>query len=315
MKPNAFSKGARCLSLSLFVLIAAPAFAQDQAAQIETQQDITRRRQTTIEERPAAESVADPELGEISLVRRQQKPKMFTFSTNQLFSFTSNAFLVRDNTQSALLWNGRFGASYVPYSTRNFTPRITFEQNFFRYDRFSRLDFDSQSLQLDLKYDLTRDDSWFVNGSYGYTRLYSPRDAIGEFYKFGILNGSITNARTLGNWPITLGLTAGAYWRQGDPSVYDRVATYASAVAIYSIAENVQLTGFLRPELQFYTNDPNDSPRTDFNVTVGATLSWTPIRYVTLGATAAYVGNFSSVSLRRYDVATPGVIVAAQIAF
>ncbi len=28
------------------------------------------------------------------------------------------------------------------------------------------LDFDSQSLALDLKYDLNRDDTWFVNGSY-----------------------------------------------------------------------------------------------------------------------------------------------------
>ena len=69
------------------------------------------------------------------------------------------------------------------------------------------------------------------------------------------------------------------------------------------------------PEWQFYTNDPNSSSRQDFNLSVGTTLSWTPIEYVTFAASAAYIGNFSSVGIWRYDVATPNVIVAARIAF
>jgi hypothetical protein len=74
------------------------------------------------------------------------------------------------------------------------------------------------------------------------------------------------------------------------------------------------LSGFTRPELQHYTHDPAGS-REDFNLTVGATLSWTPNQYVALAATASYIGNFSTVSERRYDLVTPSLIVAAQIAF
>ena len=82
----------------------------------------------------------------------------FTFSTNQSLNFTNNAFLTRDDQESAFFWNGRIDASFVPYTTREFLPRLTFEQNWFCYDHFSELDFNSQSLILDLKYNLTRDD-------------------------------------------------------------------------------------------------------------------------------------------------------------
>ncbi len=60
---------------------------------------------------------------------------MFTFFTTQTLNYTSNAFLVEDGEQDDLFWNGRVGASFVPFATRNFTPRLTFDQNWFRYRR------------------------------------------------------------------------------------------------------------------------------------------------------------------------------------
>jgi len=36
---------------------------------------------------------------------------------------------------------------------------------------------------------------------------------------------------------------------------------------------------------------------------------------VTFAASAAYIGNFSSVGIWRYDVVTPSIILAARIAF
>jgi hypothetical protein len=280
--------------------------AQQEAARIETQ-DIYNRELPSLEQQPAA-AVSDEELGQISLVLRQPRPKMFTFSTNQSFNFTDNAFLV-------FFWNGRLDASFVPYATRDFTPRLTLEQNWFRYDHFSTLNFDSQSALLDLKYDLTPDDRWFIDGSYSYSRLYSQYDSTGEFYKFGLLNFSGTHVMGLSGLPIFIALTAGSYWRQGDPSIYDRIAPYLSAVGIYSFTRELQLTAFVRPEFQIYTNDPDKAGRKDFNLTVGSTLSWTPVQYVTVGATASYIGNFSNAGARGYNVVSPAVILAASIAF
>ena len=298
------------LALGLFLAAVSHVFAQD--VRIETQQQARARNQNALDQQAAPEEASDPELGDINLVSRVPRPKMFTFSTFQTLNYSSNAFLVRDDTESDFFWNGRVGASFVPYATRNFTPRLTFSQDWFRYDDFSELDFDAQTLQLDLKYDLNRDDTWYVNGSYAVARLSSPDT--GEFYRYGYLNGSITHLVQLKTAPINLGVSGGAYWRHGDPSLSDRVSGYLNVAAIYNIRETIQLSGFTRPELQHYTHDAAGSRR-DFNLTVGATLSWTPNQYVALAATASYIGNFSTVSERRYDLVTPSLIVAAQFAF
>ena len=302
------------LLLAILFSVGPQVFAQEESARIETQQRTSDLSQLKAGAVPAAEEVTDPELGDISLVTRVPRPRMFTFWTAQTFNFTSNAFLVRDNEQNAFFWNGRIGASYVPYATRNFTPRLTFEQDWFRYDRFSKLDFDSQTLQLDLKYDLTRDDTWFVNGSYSASRLSSQHPSIGEFYRYGLANLSLTRFAQVGSAPFYLGLTGGGYWRTGDASSSDRAAAFLNVLALYVLRENVQLTAFGRPEFQHYTHDPNGS-REDFNLTVGATITWNPREYLSLGATAAYIGNFSSVSERRYDLVTPSLIFGARFAF
>lgn len=299
--------------LSFYLVITSPGFGQD--VRVETQQQAKARAESAREQPATAENAGDSELGEISLVSRAPRPKMFTFSTAQTLNFTSNAFLTRNAVESEWFWTGGVGASFVPYATRNFTPRLTFNQNWFRYDRFSELDFDAQSLQLDLKYDLNPDDTWYLDGSYTVARLCSPDDTTGEFYRYGFLNGSITHLTPLGKTPINLSLSAGAYSRHGDPSSSDRVSAYLSVAAIYNLSQTVQLLGFTRPEIQHYTHDTSGRSREDFNLTVGAMLSWIPNQYVTLAGGASYIGNFSTVGERRYDLATPSLVLAAQIAF
>lgn len=237
---------------------------------------------------------------------------MFTLATVQTLNYTNNAFLVRDGEQSDFFWNGRVGASFVPYATRNFTPTLALTQDWFRYDDFSELDFDAQTLLMDFKYDLNRDDTWYVDGSYALARLSSPD--MGEFYKYGFLNGSITHLIQLQTAPINLWVTGGAYWRHGDPSPSDRISGYVSLSAVYNLCEKVQLSGFTRPEWQHYTHDPAGS-RQDFNLTVGASLTWQPHQDVAVVATAAYIGNYSTVGERKYNLVTPSLIFAAKIAF
>lgn len=293
-------------------LATSQSFAQD--VRVETQQQARTRQQNVLGEEDQSEQVSDAELGDISLVSRQPRPKMFTFFSTQSANFTSNAFLVRDGEQSDFYWNGRVGASFVPYATRNFTPTLTFDQNWFRYGDFGSLDFNSQNLALDLKYDLNPNDTWYVNGYYSLSRLTAPHSSIDEFYRYGFLNGSITHLMQLGTMPIGLAITGGAYWRHGDPSLSDRVAGYFNVSAVYNLSEKVQLSAFTRPEVQHYTHDPAGS-RDDFNVTVGASVSWMPTDYLAVAATASYIGNFSSVDVRRYDVVTPSLIFGAQFKF
>ena len=289
--------------------------AQENAAQIDTQQDVARRTYDQTLQPETDVSAADPDLGEISLVSRTPRPKMFTFFTTQSFHFTDNAFLLPDDGQNALFWNGRFGASVVPYATRNFTPRLTFEQNFFRYEDVSQLDFDSHSLQLDLKFDLTPDDSWFVNVSYAGARLYTPRADAGEFFRYGLPSVSISHFRQLWGSPVYFAGIAGTTYRHGDPSEFDRVTAFVNASFLYSPLEHFQLTAFVRPEGQFYTNDPVDDSRRDLNVSLGVTASLTPVEYVSIGLTASFIGNYSSSDPSDYEVFSPSIVIGGRIAF
>jgi hypothetical protein len=301
--------------LALGTLFAGGASVLAQDVRVETQQQARMREQNAPEEQAAPEEVSDPELGDINLVSRAPRPKMFTFFTGQTLNYTSNAFLVEDGEQSDLYWNGRVGASFVPFATRSFTPRLTFDQNWFRYHDFGVLDFDSQTLTLDLKYDLNRDDTWYVDGSYALARLYAPRGSTGEFYRYGFLNGSVTHLIQLQTAPVSLSLSGGAYWRHGDPSASDRVSGYFNVAAIYALSDKVQLWGFIHPEIQHYTHDLSGSSREDFNLTVGSSLNWNPKEYLSLAITASYTGNFSNVSQRSYNVVTPSLFFGAQIAF
>jgi hypothetical protein len=302
--------------LSAFLLVLAsgsPTLAQD--VRVETQQQARTREQNMRAEEETPKDVTDPELGDINLVSRQPRPKMFTFSTSQTLNYTSNAFLLRDGEQSDFFWQGGVRASFVPYATRDFTPRLTFDQSWFRYDDFGLLDFDAQNLQLDLKYDLNQSDTWFVNTFYALSRLSAPHGSTGEFYRSGFLNGSITHRIQFQTAPVYLEMSGGAYWRHGDPSSSDRVAGFLLAAAVYNICETVQLSGFTRPEIQHYTHDLSGGSREDFNLTVGTALTWNPKDYLSVGVTAAYVGNFSNVSERRYDLVTPTLFLSAGIAF
>ncbi len=318
-------RGLRLLCGACLLAGATAGRAQDDvAARIGTQQDVIRRGETGTVEQAIPFRLTDPELGEIDIVSRQPRPKMFTFWTDQSFLYTSNAFLVPNGEQHDFFWNGRFDASFVPYATRNFTPRLTFEQNFFRYDEFSTLNFDSSSLQFDMKYDLNRDDTWFVNLSYLGAILYSDEpntgplstgEDVGEFYKYGLLNASITHVRPLGTLPLRAAFTGGTNWRHGDPSDFDRISLFAAAVVFYAPIETIQFTAYIRPELQFYLHDPNSSSRTDFNLSGGVSAGWTPVEYLSIGATAGFTTNFSSTDPNDYNVFLPSVVLAARVAF
>lgn len=55
--------------------------------------------------------------------------------------------------------------------------------------------------------------------------------------------------------------------------------------------------------------------RTDFNISVSASAVLTPVEYVSLGATASFVGNYSSSSRADYEVVSPSLVIGGRISF
>lgn len=93
------------------------------------------------------------------------------------------------------------------------------------------------------------------------------------------------------------------------------MTAFLNAAFLYSPLDHFQLTAFVRPEGQFYTNDPVDNSRKDLNVSVGLTASLTPVEYISVGFTASFVGNYSSSDPSDYEVFSPSVVFGGRIAF
>src|SRR5947207_14555019 len=96
-----FQRNACVLS---FLVLTAASEAQD--VRIETQQQARTRERNALAKQDQTESVIDPELGDISVVSRQPRPTMFTFSTGQSLNYSSNAFFVGDGGRIDFVCNG-----------------------------------------------------------------------------------------------------------------------------------------------------------------------------------------------------------------
>ncbi len=110
-------------------------------------------------------------------------------------------------------------------------------------------------------------------------------------------------------------MSGGAYWRHGDPSSSDRVSWLSQYCRHLYDLRNGAIVGIHSGPRSSITLTTRQVSREDFNLTVGATLNWSPKDYLSVGMTASYVGNFSNASQRSYDVVTPSLIFGAQVEF
>lgn len=265
------------------------------------------------------------DLSGLQVVKSYPIPKTLTFSTDQSVFWTDNAFLTKNFTESSFGYNGRLRLSYVPYSTRDWTPTISFEQQFIRYDRTSVLDFDGQTAQLASHYDIVKDKSWSWDASYSLQRLYTERLHAGEFYKESFFDNSINYIKMISKDHNIFFL--GSYeigWRLTDPQRYSRIDNSLLASLIYLPVPQVRIQAYLRPAIYAYTDDQEinfdtgelqERSRTDYNVSTGFNVGYSPIKQISLNANLNWTGNYSDVGFREYNAVTPGFGVSGAIGF
>ncbi len=305
-----------------FFILAAVALARTAYSQSEARQETLENLSSDIQDEAAAQQVAfratAPELGEIGLVQRQPAPDTFTFFTAQNVFYTDNAFLLDDFKLDSWAYSGRFGVTYVPWSVRDWTPSISVDQTFFRYDRVSVLDFNVQSITFALKYDITRDESWTATAAYSLTRIFTPRLDAGDVYKYGTLNLSLNHVRQLGERGVSPFFFSGSFavsLRNGDPTAFDRVDLDLPLTLIYTPFERAQIFASFRPSVQFYTNDPVESDRRDLNLLAAVGVSYQFASWFSVGANYSWTGNYSNAAFRDYEVNMPGFSVTGKISF
>ncbi len=210
----------------------------------------------------------NPDLAGLQTVNKYPVPKTLTLVTFQSLFWTDNAFLTNVNPKaSSFGYNGRFLAVYVPYSTYDWTPSISFEQQFVRYDHTSILDFDAQTVRFASKYDLTENKEWSWTAAYSLQRLYTERGQLGEYYKQGLLENEIDYVHPIFNQKNLFFLASyNIGWRLTDPDYYSRVDNSLLFSVVYLPVKQVSLQAYARPAIYAYTDnrefDPNTAPIT-----------------------------------------------------
>ncbi len=267
----------------------------------------------------------NPDLAGLEVVNKYPEPKTFTASTTHSLFWTDNAFLLNNSNETAFGYSGQAAVTYVPYSTRDWTPSVTFNYQMISYDRVSSLDFNAMTLRFASKYDLTRDKSWSWTASDSLQQLNSTRMGLGNFYNENFFDNQLTYIRTISSQYNLYFLGAAEVgWRLTDPGYYSRIDNSLLFSLIYAPLPELKVQGYFRPAAYVYTNDQEydyqdgffyNSGRTDYNISVGAMATYSPIEQVALNANLNWTGNYSTVGAREYQVFTPTLTVSGAISF
>jgi hypothetical protein len=304
-----------CVGLALGFALAASSALWAQSPAAETlQQSVALRPEA---EPPTPATTSDADLGEIGVVQKFPKPETFTFTTAQQFFYTDNVFYTNANPVGSTAYLGSYTASYVPYSLRDWTPRITLQYNMVRYGSAASGDFDNENLAFSNQYVFSDDRAWSWTATVNLSRFTDPHANDHEFYKEVVYDNQITHIQQiLKNTPLFFIAAYDLAYHQASPADYDRLDnTLAFSLAYYPISE-ISIGPFVRPSARtYFTNTSYQHDRDDFNLSEGLDVTWQPCKYASLSADVSHTNDYSNNSGQSYNDTIPGLSLTGTVKF
>ncbi|MFZ5806037.1 MAG: hypothetical protein ACOY3I_02350 [Verrucomicrobiota bacterium] len=253
------------------------------------------------------ESSGDEDIGVQMMLKKQEKETPFEISGSASAFYTSNAELAKEYPKSDYFWIGQAGAAYLPKITQTLLGDITIYQQFFRYDEFKNLDFDSFNVGGGLTY--IAQNLWEIAffARYNFNRLTHAHESSdgpqhSEFFK--------THSITAGLQKI-FQINRAQYWYVGQMSqinMADPVSSQRNDYSLFTgynlaLTRNVDVQCMYRAAYVCYANDE----REDINQSVSAGVSYKPFEWATLSASGSLGLNNSNQPANNYDVVNAGL--------
>lgn len=263
----------------------------------------------------APPSPGDDDLGVQMILKRREEYKPLTLFGDATAFYTSNATLVKDNAPGDWFWIGRVGASYQPRILPNLLGEATVQQQFFRYDEFRNLDFDSMNLGGGLTYIIQELWDIAVFGRYNFNRLTYGRDTLrgeedDEFFR--------NHTATFGLQKI-FPLSRAHYIYVGHTSQIAISKPSDLQRNDYSLfaGYNVKLTRDVEAQVgyRFAYLDYNFHGREDLNQTVNVGVTYKPVEWLSLLASLSVGLNNSNQPINDYQVYNAGGGLGVQVKF
>ncbi|HEY0257641.1 MAG TPA: hypothetical protein VGC39_09380, partial [Candidatus Methylacidiphilales bacterium] len=237
------------LGALLAVASSSALWAQDQAAEA-LQQRISLRPEAA---GPPTDTGTNSDLGDVEAVQRFPKPDTFTFSTTQQFYYTDNVFYSAHGQVASTAYLGDYTASYVPYSLRDWTPRITLQYNMVRYGNAAEGDFDNENVAFSNQVVLSTDRAWTWTGTVDLSRFTEPHVNDHEFYKEVVYDSQIAHAQQIAkDIPVFFVASYDLTYHQTDPGEFDRLDNILSLSLAYYPIQTVSISAYVRPAAREY---------------------------------------------------------------
>ena len=303
------------LSLALGFSLAATSMLFAQVPAQETLSQRTGAPMAVTAPTPAASS--DSDLGEIDVVQKYPKPATLTATTTQQFFYSDNVFYTNANEVGSTGYYGGYSASYVPYSLRDWTPRITLQYNMVRYGSAANGDFDNENAVVSSQYVFSDDRAWSWTAAINLSRFTAPHANDHEFYKEVVYDNQITHVQQLmKDTPLFFIAVYDLAYHQANPADFDRLDNVLSFSLSYYIIPSVSIGPYVRPAARtYFTNTSAQNDRDDFNLSCGLDVTWQACDYVFLSADVSHADNFSNNSGMSYDETTPSLSVTGTVKF
>lgn len=167
----------------------------DQQRQVNINQDVAEpsAENETAFDTEAAPSRGDDDLGQQLILKEKVKFRPFNIFGSFDSYYTTNVALTKNNPLDDMFYVGTVGASYTPRITDNLYGEVTVRQQFFRYDEYGVLDFDSFNAGAGLSYILSNFYDIGLSGRFNFNRLTDTQQGQ-EFYKEYSINLSAQKA-------------------------------------------------------------------------------------------------------------------------
>jgi len=330
----------RILSLALLDLglsVAGSSILRAQNAADTLQQQIGLR--TAVPPPEAATTASSADLGDIEPVQRYPKPAMLTFSTLQEYFHTDNVFYTHRGDLASSAYLGGYSGSYVPYSLRDWTPRVTLQYNMVRYDAVTAGNFDNENGLFSSQYVFGGDRAWTWTAAVNLARFTQASSSTDhEFYKEVVYDNQVAHTNKLmDNVPLFLITAFDVAYHQTTPDTYTRIDNTLSVNLTWTPVSEVSLSLYARPSYRIYFNDTPDMnessfqdttgtiypathvggqhDRADFNIMSGFDVTYTPIKYFSVSADFNTAEDYSNNSGLSYDQMSPGISLTGTYKF
>lgn len=254
-------------------------------------------------------SPGDKDLGEQRLLNYQEKEKPFILTGDSAGYATNNAGLTESGTHKDQFLVGQIAVGYQPAITGSLRAEFSFREAFFRYHRFSELDFDSQDMGAGLTYRPVN--LWNISfyGRYNYNRLLDAKDENEIFTNHSLTIGA----------QKTFALSHAHYLYAGYASQFGighpRNAERNEHGAF--VGYHVDLARALQGDL-FYRIagfDYAEGGRHDLNQTATGSFQYQLAKWLYLYASATFSINDSNRPLLSYKAFSPGAGLNATFKF